>query len=72
MVGKIETLKEKYGFVRGEDGESRFFIPSLMEDPAAFDALAVGAVVEFTHEESPRGPRASGVRLKEVSANGGD
>lgn len=58
--GTISTLKPTFGFIQGEDGISRFFLPSgLQVSPGvSFGDLRVGMRVEFLHIDHPRGPRA--------------
>lgn len=64
MTGVIETLRHTYGFVRGRDGVSRFFLPSAMEIPGSmFEDLTIGDQVEFIHIDHPRGARALGIRV---------
>lgn len=60
MKGTIESLRGTYGFIRGEDGVSRFFLPSgLQPTPGVtFEDLRVGMQAEFVHIDHPRGPRA--------------
>jgi hypothetical protein len=55
--GTIETLRGTFGFIRGQDGVSRFFIPRDVES-MAFDDMRVGMKVRFIHIDHPRGPRA--------------
>ncbi len=71
MRGKIGHLRESFGFIIGEDGLSRFFIPSCFTPPVPFNALAVGMEVEFEHEDAPKGPRASNVQLSAVTSKVG-
>jgi CspA family cold shock protein len=52
-----------FGFIAGDDGKEYFFHRSAVEDPRGFDALTGGEHVSFEIESSPRGPRASRVRV---------
>lgn len=66
MKGIIETMKPNYGFIRGSDGIPRFFIPSGMRLTILnklWDDLKEGMVVEFSHTDHPRGPRAINVMV---------
>ncbi len=68
MYGTVDSLKTTFGFIRGDDGVSRFFIPSYMEDPLAFDELRVGQRVRFEHADHAKGPRAAAVAVVVESA----
>ena len=76
MIGTVETLHERYGFIRGEDGVSRFFMPSgLSQDGnggTAFSDMSVGDRVEFVHIDHPRGPRAVEVVVLEAYSGNQD
>lgn len=63
MVGSVVGVVERgYGFVKGDEtGLAYFFHHTHVEGD--FGAIWVGARVEFTPEDSERGPRASAVRL---------
>jgi cold shock CspA family protein len=65
MTGKVTRLfRDKgYGFVRGEDGEARFFHKSNMRDAPWFELMWEGCKVEFDEQVSPKGPKAINVRL---------
>ena len=63
MTGVIEAIHDKFGFIRGRDGVSRFFIPSAL-DHAEFGDLAVGMQVEFVHIDHARGSRAIEVTVQ--------
>ncbi len=72
MRGKVEhmagshpqTGRPTFGFIRGEDGESHFFIPTgLQQTTLRFDEIEVGMPVEFTVIEHPKGSRAIEVRI---------
>jgi cold shock CspA family protein len=63
LEGKIKRLirDRGFGFITAEDGKDVFFHRSTLagED---FDALEVGASVEFDLERGPKGHRAVNVR----------
>lgn len=52
-----------FGFIAGDDGNEYFFHRSAVEGPQGFDSLTGGEQVSFEIESSPRGPRASRVRV---------
>jgi len=64
--GKIKNLVEGrgYGFIEAEDGEEIFFHRTGVQG-ADFESLKAGQVVEYDTEQSPKGPRAVNVRIKE-------
>jgi len=49
-----------FGFIAGSDGSEYFFHRDGVEN---FDSLRGGETVTFTVESSPKGPRASQVRV---------
>jgi CspA family cold shock protein len=58
-----------FGFITAEDGRDYFFHRSGLQASLDFDRLIGGERVEFEVEQSPKGPRATGVRaLSQVSA----
>lgn len=62
MKGTIKMFnKEKgFGFINAEDGSAVFFhYSSLVMD--GFKTIAPGEQVEFTLEQSDRGPRAANI-----------
>ena len=64
MNGTIKTKTEKgFGFISRE-GESKdlFFHSNDLVD-VSFDALEVGAAVEFDVVDGPKGPSAKNVKL---------
>ena len=64
-TGKIKKLvwDRGFGFISDADGKEVFFHKSgLLE--TQFDALKEGTEVEFEVESSPKGPRATNVRIK--------
>lgn len=64
MTGTIESLYNTYGFIRGTDRVSRFFLPSALQatTTVAYEDLSIGDRVEFVHIDHPRGPRAIEIR----------
>ena len=64
--GKIQTLQpdKGFGFIRDESGLEHFFHRSSVRG-AVFELLREGQRVEFSVEESQKGPRAGDVRLIE-------
>jgi len=64
MNGTIARLliDKGFGFIRDEAGQEHFFHRSAVRG-AVFELLREGQRVEFTQEESPKGPRAGDVRL---------
>ena len=60
--GTIKKLTDKgFGFIAGDRGE--LFFHSSSVEGTSFEALREGQRVEFTTEDSPKGPRAAEVRL---------
>jgi CspA family cold shock protein len=57
-------IDKGFGFIRDEGGTEHFFHRSSVRG-AVFELLREGQRVEFTTEESPKGPRAGEVRLVE-------
>jgi CspA family cold shock protein len=51
-----------FGFITADDGKEYFFHRSAVQSSLEFDRLVGGEAVEFEVEESPKGPRATGVR----------
>ena len=66
MTGTIARLliDKGFGFIRDEYGIEHFFHRSAVRG-AVFELLREGQRVEFTNEESAKGPRAGDVRLIE-------
>ncbi len=61
----VRLLTDKgFGFVSDEGGVEHFFHQSAVQD-AVFESLREGQRVEFTVEESTKGPRAGDVRVIE-------
>ena len=63
MQGTIQSIRTErgFGFIRDVKGGEVFFHHSALPSPDHFSTLAVGMVVEFEAEPSPRGPRATKV-----------
>jgi CspA family cold shock protein len=57
-------IDKGFGFIRDEGGIEHFFHRSAVRQ-AVFELLREGQRVEFTAEESSKGPRAGDVRLIE-------
>jgi cold shock protein len=57
-------IDKGFGFIRDEGGTEHFFHRSAVRG-AVFELLREGQRVEFTIEESQKGPRAGDVRLIE-------
>lgn len=66
MTGTIKRIKREggFGFIRAASGVEYFFHRSgLSPKTCDWDDLNEGATVEFSEEESPKGPRATDVRV---------
>ena len=63
-TGKIKkVVRERgFGFINDTDGSEVFFHQSGLTE-GRFDALSEGQDVEFEVEKTPKGPRATNVRL---------
>lgn len=62
-------LNKGYGFIRGGDGQSRFFHVSDVNPATAFDRMHDGQGVEFTPAENVTGTltkKGNGFRAAEV------
>ena len=57
-------IDKGFGFIRDEGGTEHFFHRSAVRG-AVLELIREGQRVEFTTEESPKGPRAGEVRLVE-------
>ncbi len=57
-------IDKGFGFIRDEGGVEHFFHRSAVRG-AVFELLREGQRVDFTPEESAKGPRASDIRLIE-------
>jgi CspA family cold shock protein len=64
MKGEIKRLRfdRGFGFIQAESGEEVFFHRSAVAEEN-FDLLREGQKVTFDFEQSPRGPRASNVKV---------
>jgi cold shock protein len=51
-----------FGFITAEDGKDYFFHRDGLQASLDFDRLVGGERVEFDVQQSPKGPRAVGVR----------
>ncbi len=61
----VRLLSDKgFGFIADEGGIEHFFHQSAVPD-GVFPSLREGQRVEFTVEESTKGPRAGDVRVTE-------
>lgn len=67
---KPDGTRPTFGFIKGDDGIDRFFIPGGMVQPTPdFATLVAGLPVEFEHEDGPHDPktgRSKGPRAVEV------
>jgi len=63
--GVIEKVMPNFGFIRGEDGISRFFLPSAVSllSSVSWSAVQNGMNAQFVPIEHPRGPRAIEVTI---------
>ena len=57
-------IDKGFGFIRDESGVEHFFHRSSVRG-AVFELLREGQRVDFSTEDSPKGPRAAEVRLLE-------
>ena len=57
-------IDKGFGFIRDESGMEHFFHRSSVRD-TTFEMLREGQRVEFTPEDSGKGPRAGDVRLSD-------
>jgi len=51
-----------FGFITADDGKDYFFHRGALDTSLDFDRMSGGEKVEFTIEQSPKGPRAGTVR----------
>ena len=67
MTGTIARLliDKGFGFIRDESGVEHFFHRSSVRRGAVFELLREGQRVEFSPEDSTKGPLAGDVRLIE-------
>lgn len=68
MKGTITRIlpNKGYGFVRGEDGISRFMHASSVEPRQAFDTMHEGQPVEFEPSEGGPLDKGNGLRAEKV------
>lgn len=61
MTGTVKNIQadRRFGFLRDQDGQDRFFHAKACAD---FDALQRGDAVDFEHEDGEKGLRAKDVR----------
>lgn len=66
QTGKIKKLVRDrgFGFISATDGREIFFHQSSLNE-TQFDSLNEEQDVEFEVEQSPKGPRATNVRVVE-------
>ena len=66
MKGKITNYSKKtgYGFIRDEDGSTRFFHTSEVK---GMSTPAIGNIVEFRPEQGKRGLIAKSIRIKKTT-----
>ncbi len=60
LTGKVKKLNPTFGFLRGDDGDEFFFLPTALQKSCGveFSQLSVGQRVQFTAIEHPKGMRA--------------
>lgn len=69
MTGTVTRvlLSKGFGFIRGEDGVSRFFHAKSVVLPTLFDLMHEGQTVEFTEATDETGKsRGNGLRAEDV------
>ncbi|WP_165311115.1 cold-shock protein [Vibrio ziniensis] len=68
MKGKLVSYvhDKKYGFVKGEDGESYFFHASSLIDKTNESKLVKGVIVEFDPVPTPKGLSAKRASIPDV------
>lgn len=70
MLGEIYSIiaDKGYGFIRGEDGLSRFFHCRQLVEGVSFDRLRIGDKVEFKSvEDGHRDNKLRAVTVRVVS-----
>lgn len=67
MAGTVVRvfLNKGYGFVRGDDGVSRFFEAREVVPPIAFDRMREGQGVTFLPTQGPK-DKGNGLRASQV------
>lgn len=63
-TGKVKWFNDQkgYGFITPDDGSKDLFVHHSSIQGEGFKTLAENQAVEFTTEESDKGPRAASVR----------
>lgn len=61
FTGEISALKDTFGFLLDNEGNSRWFHASYVKG-VTYDDLNIGDRVEFTPFVGPRGRRAEDIR----------
>jgi len=69
LKGRIQNLKEGYGFIAPEDGGSNLFFFHAEVLNAEFNELHIGDVVDFQRGQNEKGACAVKVRVSESPAN---
>ncbi|MEW6102545.1 MAG: cold shock domain-containing protein [bacterium] len=64
MKGKVKRLirDRGFGFIEAEDGKDIFFHQTCLTN-TSFESLSEGSSVEFDVERSPKGLRATNVKV---------
>ena len=67
MQGKVKWFNESkgFGFITPDDGGKDLFCHQSEIQMEGFRTLSEGQTVEFTVEQGPKGPSATGVRAVE-------
>lgn len=64
VTGQIKQLCDRYGFIKGNDGNEYFFLPRSVEPKGiSWSVLSEGSRVSFAPYEDQRGLRADQVRI---------
>lgn len=64
MKGKIKSLKPTFGFIRSDDGEDLFFLPTAVQG-IEFSRLKENQGVEFDAIDHAKGRRAVNIQVAE-------
>ncbi len=64
QLGKVKWFNSQkgFGFISPEDGSRDVFVHFSAIEGGGYRDLQDGELVEFTVEQSPKGPRAANVR----------